>query len=265
VLKSTDIAGAWRTSPVTRVEPSELILITDFDGTLAEVVPDPARAVARPEALAALQRLVQLIADVIVLSSRTPSDLEELVPISGVRLVGDSGLALPRHAQREALDRFNANVSRLLEQTPGTWLEVKPASSAIHFRKADISGEAMLALLQPLFDGARLSAAVGRKVVEVHAPKGGKGAFLAAYLPAEDPGGVVCFGDDENDRSVFEYVNSVDVPHMSVGVYSPEAPQDLFGLCDLVVSGPEEAARLLNEIADWATSFPAEPSRPAVS
>jgi len=249
---STGVTTAWRTSPASRVPPSELILVTDFDGTLADVVPDPTRAVALPEALAALQRLVQLIADVIVLSSRTAADLEERIPISGVRLVGDSGLVLPRHAQKEALDRFNADVSKLLERVPGTWLEVKPASSAIHFRNANMSGEEMLVMLRPLLDGGRLSAALGRKVVEVHAPKGGKGAFLAHLLPVEDPAGVVSFGDDENDRSVFDYVSRLDIPHMAVGVYSPEAPKDLFDFCDFVVSGPAEAAALLNEIADWA-------------
>jgi trehalose-phosphatase len=252
MLRSTDVASAWRSSPASGVEPSELIVITDFDGTLAEVVRDPSAAAALPQGLWALQRLVRTIADVIVLSSRTNSDLEERVPLSGVRLVGDSGMAIPRHAQKAALDNFNSDVAKLIERTPGASLEIKPASSAVHFRNTELSGEEMLALLRPLLEGSRLAAALGRKVVEVHAPKGGKGAFLAAYLPAEDPAGVVAFGDDENDRSVFEYVSGLEIPHMAVGVSSPEAPKDLFEHCDLVVSGPAEAAELLNQIADWA-------------
>jgi hydroxymethylpyrimidine pyrophosphatase-like HAD family hydrolase len=89
-------------------------------------------------------------------------------------------------------------------------------------------------------------------VIELHAPKAGKGSALAALLPGEDPAGVVCCGDDENDRSMFEYVSSLDIPHMCVGVSSPEAPAHLFDHCDLVVSGPSEAALLLNEIVEWA-------------
>jgi trehalose 6-phosphate phosphatase len=254
VLISKTILEAWRDSPVSAIPPSELILITDFDGTLADVVPDPAMALARPDSLEALDKLTGLLADVIVLSSRTRADLEKLVPISGVRLIGDSGLALPRHAQKQALEQFNYDVSRLLERTPGAWLEKKPASSAVHFRKADLSGEEMLALLQPLLQGGRLAGALGRKVVEVHAPKAGKGSALAALLPAEDPGGVVCMGDDENDRSMFEYVSGLDVPHMCVGVDSPEAPNDLFKRCDLVVSGPPEAAVLLQVMVEWASA-----------
>ncbi|MGA8922084.1 MAG: trehalose-phosphatase [Candidatus Dormiibacterota bacterium] len=253
-MKSQTIVEAWRDSAVAVVPPSELVLITDFDGTLADMVPDPAQAVARPDSLDALRRLVEVLADVIVLSSRTPSQLEELVPISGVRLIGDSGLALPRHAQKQAFDQFNHDVSKLLERIPGAWLEAKPASSAVHFRQADIRGEEMLALLKPLLDGGRLAAAPGRKVVEVHAPKAGKGSALAALLPAVDPAAVVCLGDDENDRSMFEYIGSLDYPHLSVGVDSPEAPKDLFHLCDIVVWGPEEAAVFLQAIVEWADS-----------
>lgn len=256
MLKSQTIADAWRDSAVAGVPPSELVLVTDFDGTLANVVPDPALAVARPESLDAIRRLVEVLADVIVLSSRTPSELEALVPVSGVRLIGDSGLALPRHAQKQALDQFNHDVSKLLERIPGAWLEAKPASSAVHFRKADITGEEMVTLLKPLLDGGRLAAALGRKVIEVHAPKAGKGSALGALLPAVDPAGVVCLGDDENDRTMFEYIRSVDYPHLSVGVDSPEAPKDLFQLCDVVVSGPEEAAVFLQEIVRWADSNP---------
>lgn len=252
ILETEEITHAWARSPVARVPPAELILVTDFDGTLAEIVQDPAGARARQEALEALQELAPLLADVIVLSSRAPAQLENLVPVSGVRLIGDGGRASPRRAQKEALDRFNADASRLLERIPGSWLEVKPASTAIHFRYSSISGEEMLKLLQPLLDGARLAATLGRKVIEVHAPKAGKGSALAALLPGEDPGGVVCFGDDENDRSMFEYVNTLDVPHMCVGVWSPEAPQDLFNLCDLVVPGPAGATAVLVEMVEWA-------------
>lgn len=246
------ITRAWKHSAVARVPAGEVVLVTDFDGTLAPIVQDPAAARATPQALRALQELVPLLADVIVLSSRNPAQLEQLVAVPGVRLIGDSGLAPPRHAHQEALDRFNGDAARLLETVPGAWLEVKPASSAVHFRNSDVNGQDMLALLRPLLDGARLEATPGRRVVEVHARNAGKGSTLAALLPGEDPGGVIAFGDDENDRSMFEYVRSLEIPHMCVGVWSPEAPSDLFDGCDLVVHGPAAAAALLQEIVDWA-------------
>ena len=54
---------------------------------------------------------------------------------------------------------------------------------------------------------------------------------------------------------MFEYVAALDIPHMCVGVNSSEAPPHLFDICDVVVSGPEEAAALLNEIVEWAESY----------
>ena len=255
MLQIEEIPTAWRNSPLSTVPPSELILVTDFDGTLAEIVPDPEQSAALPEALHALSHLVRLLADVIVLSSRTPEQLEKLVPISGVRLIGDSGRATPRHAQKEALAQLNKDVGVVLERIPGAWLEVKTSSSAIHFRKTELTGEEMLVLITPLLEGRRLVADLGRKVIEVHAPNAGKGTALSALIPAEDPAGVVCFGDDENDRSMFACVSSLDIPHMCVGVSSPEAPPGLFDRCDLVVSGPEEAVALMKEIVEWAESY----------
>src|ERR1700682_4418732 len=175
MLQTNELLGAWRNSPVAKVAPSEVVLVTDFDGTLADIVPDPAQTVARPEALQALSRLVRLLADVIVLSSRTNQQLEQLIPISGVRLIGDSGRHTPRHAQQEALQQFNADVAVLLERIPGAWLEGKPASSAIHFRNTTLSGEEMLALIRPLLEGRRLVADAGRKVIAVHSPHDRRG------------------------------------------------------------------------------------------
>lgn len=236
-------------------------MVTDFDGTLAEIVPDPARAVALPAALNALGRLVRRIGKVIVLSSRAPAELEGLVPVPGLRLIGDSGRALPRPAQKRALARFNAEAASLLAAIPGAWLEIKPASSAVHFRNTDRGGDEVLGVMRPLLASTRLAAAIGRKVLEVHLPEAGKGSTLTALLAEMNPGGVVCFGDDENDRSLFEVAGRLAIPHMCVGVDSAEAPPGLFDRCDLVVSGPEEVAALMNLIADWAaTPGPAGPA-----
>ena len=253
IQEADQITHAWKESPVARIQPAEVILVTDFDGTLADIVQDPSAARARPDALEALNELVPLLADVIVLSSRPLAQLERLIPLDGVRLIGDSGLVVPRHALKEALERFNADASRLLERVPGAWLEVKPASTAIHFRNTDKTGDEMMRLLAMLLDAnPRLSGAAGRKVIEVHAAKAGKGSALASLIPNEDPGGVICFGDDENDRPMFDYVCRLDIPHTCVGVWSAEAPRDLFDCCDVVVPGPEAATSVLKEIVEWA-------------
>src|SRR5438094_9208540 len=102
MIQETDrITDAWLRSPLARIQPGEVILVTDFDGTLAEIVQDPAAARARPEALEALEQLVPLLADVIVLSSRPPDQLQHLLPVPGGRLSGGRPLASPPKRPRE--------------------------------------------------------------------------------------------------------------------------------------------------------------------
>jgi len=253
-IQSIDVAELWRDSPVSAVPPKQVLLVSDFDGTLSEIVPEPAKAVGLTESLLALGRLAQLLAKVVILSSRTNAELARFVPVPGVQLVGDSGLPKPHGDELRALKRFNTEAPKLLSATPGAWLEIKPASSAVHFRNAAISGKKVLALLRPLLRETGLYGGLGRKVIEVHSPQSTKGNYLEALIKRTKPGGLVCLGDDENDRSVFAVASTLAVPHLSVGVGSTEVPPDLFDFCDLIVEGPPEAARFLRTLVDWASA-----------
>ncbi|OLC24765.1 MAG: trehalose-phosphatase [Actinobacteria bacterium 13_1_20CM_2_65_11] len=252
-----EIAEVWRRSPVSAVLPKDLMLVTDFDGTLAEIGPDPARSAAQPEALDALRRLSRLLNQVVVLSSRTPTELERLVPVSGVRLIGDSGLAPPTPDEKRALERFNTEAARILGTIPGAWIEIKPASTTVHLRNARTTPEEAMALLRPLVKATGLYGAQGRKVIEVHTRFAGKGTALTKLLDEVEPGGVMGMGDDENDRSAFEVLSACDIPHLCIGISSPEVPPDLFARCDLVLDGPRQATTFLEMLADWAAGMAA--------
>lgn len=247
-----EIADVWRKSQVANLPAMEVLVVTDFDGTLAEIGPDPTRSVAIPGALDALRRLSRLLKAVVVLSSRTSEELSRLVPVPGVRLIGDSGLPPPNPDEKHALEIFNTEAAKLLGSYPGVWIEIKPASSTVHLRNAKITGEEAMALLRPLVKANGLFGAQGRKVIEVHSRFGGKGAALAALLDEVKPGGVVAMGDDENDRAAFELLSARAIPHLTIGVSSAEVPPDLFARCDVVVDGPEKATLFLQMVADWA-------------
>ncbi len=253
-VRSGEIAAVWPRSSLAGIRPEELLLVSDFDGTLAEIVPEPTLAVGLPDSLQALRRLAPLLAKVVILSSRTNPELTGLVSVPGALLIGDSGLPPPSREELDALKRFNAEAAKRLGTTHGAWIEIKPASSAVHFRNAPISGQEVLDLLRPVLEQTGLYGGLGRKVIEVHSPNAGKGNALAALLARVGPGGLVCLGDDENDRSVFEEANKASLPHLCVGVGSAEAPRDLFEHCDLIVEGPAEASAFLRSIVDWATA-----------
>jgi len=251
-----EIVDLWRKSPLSSLSPHEVMLVTDFDGTLAEIGPDPARSVALPGALDALRRLARTLKKVVVLSSRTAEELERLVPVGGVRLVGDSGLPPPNPDEKRALEQFNAEAAKLLGSYPGVWIEIKPASTTVHLRNSKITGEEAMALLRPLIKANGLFGAQGRKVIEIHSLFGGKGAALLALLDEFDPGGVIAMGDDENDRAAFELLSARALPHLTIGVSSAEVRPGLFARCDVVVDGPEQATLFLHMLADWALASP---------
>jgi trehalose 6-phosphate phosphatase len=253
-VQSSDIAAVWRNSAVATIRPDELVLVSDFDGTLADIVPEPTMAAVLPDSLHALRRLVPVLNRVVVLSSRTPRELAELVSVPGVLLIGDSGLPPPTPEETQALQQFNAQAAKLLGTVHGAWIEIKPASSAVHFRNAPISGQKVLDLLRPLLHETGLYGGLGRKVIEVHSPHAGKGNALEAILKRLTPGGLVVMGDDENDRSMFRFASRAPIPHLCVGVGSAEVPPDLFDHCDLVLDGPAEASAFLRSLSEWATT-----------
>ena len=251
-VQAGDIAAVWRESALSSIRPEELLLVSDFDGTLAEIVPEPTLATPLPDSLHALRRLAPLLKRVVILSSRTIAELNSFVSVPGALLIGDSGLPPPGREELDALRVFNAEAAKVLGTTPGAWIEIKPASSAVHFRNAPISGGEVLALLRPLLEMTGLYGGFGRKVIEVHAPRAGKGNALEDLVARITPGGLVCMGDDENDRSVFEMASRSHIPHLSVGVNSAEVRRDLFEHCDLVVDGPAEVSTFLRSLAEWA-------------
>ena len=253
-VQSSDIAAVWRGSTLSAIRPDELVLVSDFDGTLAEIVPEPTLATPLPDSLHALHRLVPVLKQVVILSSRTPTELAELVPLPGALVIGDSGLPPPTPEEVQALMQFNAQAAKLLGTIHGAWIEIKPASSAVHFRNAPISGQKVLDLLRPLLHETGLYGGLGRKVIEVHSPNAGKGNALEALVKRLTPAGLVVMGDDENDRSMFRMASRAPIPHLCVGVGSAEVPADLFDHCDLVLDGPAEASAFLRSVAEWATA-----------
>ncbi|HLZ95045.1 MAG TPA: trehalose-phosphatase [Candidatus Dormibacteraeota bacterium] len=246
---------AWRHSAVASLHPRQVMLVTDFDGTLAEIAPDPTEARILPATVAALSRLAGLISRVAVLSSRPTSDLVRMVPVSGIDLIGDSGLVDLTSDERQRLDRFNVKAAQLLSGTPGVWLEIKPGATAIHYRHAQVGAAEILRALEPLLQSSGLFVQPGRRVVEVIPRLQPKGAALARLIERRRPHGVVCLGDDENDRPMFDYLAGQTLPHLTVGVASDEARADLFAACDLVMSGPAEVSRFLMMLSEWATGY----------
>ncbi|HZQ49073.1 MAG TPA: trehalose-phosphatase [Candidatus Dormibacteraeota bacterium] len=245
-----DLRRELEAAGLARVPPQRLLLVTDFDGTLSEVVSSPSAAEINAASENALRRLAGVLGRVAILSSRSPSDLEARLHIDGIELIGDSGLQDMTSDERRRLEMFNVEAARVLAEVPGVWLEIKPGGTAIHHRHAALPAEDIVAAIGRAVRETELHVRTGRRVIEVSPRERPKGDALAALVKRVDCAGVICLGDDENDRPMFEYVSGLSMPHLTVGVASGEAPPDLFDGCELVVSGPDEVGELLAELAD---------------
>ena len=235
------------------MSPSSLLLASDFDGTLAPIVERPGEAVILPEALTALRSLRPRLQAIALISGRTTADLRERVPLAGLTLLGDYGLTEPSPTDLEALDTFNREAAEAVAEVRGAGVEPKAASTSVHFRSAPEAGPRLMALLEPLASAAHLQIRPGRLVREVMPRGGNKEAALERLIEERRPGAVIWAGDDSGDQNGFELVSGLRIPHLAVGVLSEEAPAEIFSSCDVLVDGPEGAARLLSRLAGWAS------------
>jgi trehalose 6-phosphate phosphatase len=234
---------------VEAVEPARALVATDFDGTLSPIVHEPGAARPLPGVVEQLTRLTGLVMAVAVISGRAEADLKRLLPVPGLRLLGDYGRQSATAAEAAHLRAFNAEAQATAGRFDGVRVEAKPGSTSVHFRDNPAAGEALLTELQQRARSHDLEARAGRMVVEVVPAGWDKAAALRQLVTELEPVGVVFSGDDRGDRGCFTYLSTLDRPHLVMGVASPEAPADLFASCDLVLDGPEANAQVLSRLA----------------
>ena len=248
----TDVQQAIETLPLD--EP--LIVLADFDGTLAEFHINPAAPM-----LTAVRRewlrdiAAQPLTSVGIVSGRRVADLRRRAPLppQGYH-AGLHGMEIEqggRRWQHPDLDRARADVEELMPELarvadafPGAIVEDKSASVAIHVRGVAYEHRAAaLALADacaaPWIDSGRLRRLEGSLVIEflpnIACHKGDAVEWIARDVEARQgrPGWVVFLGDDVTDEDAFRAITR------GIGV--------------LVGSRPTAATHQLDSIADVDT------------
>jgi trehalose 6-phosphate phosphatase len=218
-----------------------LLVTSDFDGTLAPIVNNPADA--RPlteaaEALVALANLPQTAAALI--SGRA---LEVLRSLSGfsempatVHLVGSHGAefdsGFTHDIDRALLDRITAELRVIADGKPGVTVETKPASVALHVRNASPEdGDAALAAARAASTAWGAQATEGKAVLEFAVIQTDKGEAVDILREQENASVVVFLGDDVTDEKAFKRMRGNDVgvkvgPGDTLAGYRVDAPED---------------------------------------
>lgn len=218
--EAPDIDDARRRIASAVAGGQRVALFLDYDGTLREIVKDPASAAVTPEMRGLLDRLRGLgNVEVTIISGRTPGDLQGFVGDYPFALIAEHGAALRRAGIAE-WEQLDLNVSyawkdellRVLQlyeaSTPGSRIEDKRTSLVWHYRQADPEFGIQKAMelaeeLSTIAANDPVQIRHGRKIVEVTASHVNKGSAVTRLLSERPYDLIVAAGDDTTDESMF--------------------------------------------------------------
>jgi trehalose-phosphatase len=265
--------------------PGRLLVVADFDGTLAEGSRDPGAAVIVPLAQRSLRRLARVAAvrperaTVAVLTGRTAADVAARVRVGGIRYLGDHGLQSGTFARGgrpsrlvttfrgghegsvEPAEILARRVPEVLGRPAWLFVERKGPSVAFHVRQADDRAAARAAVVAAIEEvdrelpGHELAHYLGRLVVDLR-PRtaGGKREAFESLLSELRPATVVAFGDDMSDADGFATLRAARdagaIEGLAVAVTGPRGmPDEVRAAADLHLDTPLDVGRALSAIA----------------
>lgn len=255
--------------------PDRAVVALDFDGTLADIVPDPEQARAHPGTVAALAALAPKVAAVAVITGRPAGVAVRHGGFAGVP--GLEHLVVLGHYGAERWDAVTGTVNApaphpgvaaVRAELPGvlhefgswrgTWIEEKGQAVAVHTRRAQDPQAAFETLRGPLGELAAKHGLIvepGRLVLELRPPGMDKGVALATFVAELDAESVIYAGDDLGDLAAFAAVEKLrtegpdGIPGLLVCSGSTEVPE-LAERADLSVPGPAAVVAFLAALAE---------------
>jgi trehalose 6-phosphate phosphatase len=190
---------------VTRLAQERTLCAFDFDGTLSPIADHPDQAVMRKRTRDLLRQLAALY-PCIVVSGRGRADvLEKLGSVHVARVLGNHGAEsgmTPKSSQDAK--GWKAALELELGPMPGTWIEDKGASMAIHYRHSPQKEAARRRILAAAGRLKNVHVFGGKLVLNIVgslAPN--KGDALAAERDRLNCNWVIYVGDDQNDEDAF--------------------------------------------------------------
>ena len=220
-----------------------LLVCLDFDGTLAELDPDPYAVRMHPDAEAAIRRLAAIRdTEVAILTGRHIEGIKQVLPADlPVTIIGSHG-AEPgpqlEDQDRAYLDHIEQRLNALA--TDGAYVEVKPYQRVLHVAKVQnpTAAKAILAAANAIDTQGRPKTQ-GHNVVEFSAVEITKGTWLNAYKQAFDR--TIFAGDDDTDEHAMAVLEEHDLG-IKVGTKPSRATRR--------VPNVDAMAQLLTQLAD---------------
>lgn len=247
-----------------RLGGRHVLLLTDFDGTLADLAPTPAEAVIAVEVRAQLDRIAALPSVTLgVVSGRRLTDVRARVGpgpefiggLHGLEIIGPSEAFT--HPSLEALAPVIRDLARAaaleLSWCQGVLIEDKTFSLTCHVRKAAPEDAAraldeFAVLAEPLIERGVLRLLPGAKAYELvpavdwHKGRAVEWIRARAGTRRDDPLAIIYLGDDRTDEDAFSALGPDD---MAIGV----GPRPHTHLIQWRLAGPASVGRFFGRLA----------------
>jgi trehalose-phosphatase len=242
-----------------------ILLCLDYDGTLSEIVDDPAQARplgAIPQILASLAKRRGRIT-VAVVSGREIAELQRLLGSSdGLEFVGVHGLEMMRPGGRREvapgtrecmpdLAKIREWLAGNVPKRAGFVIEDKGLAITLHYRKADAAVARKVHRAFERFirlETPTLKAGHGKMVIEAMPKLAGKGdAVLRLVERIGERFSPVYFGDDLSDEDAFAALKirgitvMVGEAHPSAARYRVDNPAGVVKVLDSIANALGEA------------------------
>lgn len=243
-----------------------LLVASDYDGTIAPIVSDPSQARPSREAMVALRTLAELPHTAVALiSGRSLADLAELSgDPDGVHLVGshgsefDLGFADMLSADaRKTHAKIREVLHTIADGHEGCFVEVKPASVALHYRNAsEADGKAALEKAEAALvgqDGVFVKR--GKMVLELAVVSTHKGDALDTLRKRFGASAVLFLGDDVTDEDAFKTLGGPDIG-VKVGAGDSVA--------SFRVRDPHDVSRVLAKLSEMRSAWIGGSASPAI-
>ncbi|MEV0108742.1 trehalose-phosphatase [Nocardia sp. NPDC050799] len=221
-MSAQDLPLELRRALSTVARVPRLLVASDYDGTLAPIVSDPAKAYPHGESVRALRALAGLSGTTAaVISGRALRDLAALsrLPVE-VQLIGSHGSEFDVgfvHAidsdARQLLREVVTALNKIAADHSGVTVETKPASVALHVRNAtpEIGRRALGQARQGPACWVGVQVTEGKAVIELAVVPTDKGSALSTVRHQESASAAVFFGDDVTDEKAFRALTGPDI------------------------------------------------------
>jgi trehalose 6-phosphate phosphatase len=224
---------SWRNGPGER---GRIALFLDVDGTLLDLAERPEIVTVPPGLLASLAAAEARTGGALALiSGRTIADLDRLFAPLRLRAAGVHGAELrldPDDAPSPGPESvvlptsLRPALDDILRDFPGTFIEDKRFSLAVHYRQAPMAGDALrmrLTRILEAFPQMGVTMLAAHYAFELKSPQFDKGRAVAAFLstPPFHRRAPIYIGDDDTDEAGFAAVSACGGRAYSVGLSRP--------------------------------------------